>query len=462
MLSFSTEFPVAIEDVDAFAEVVKHWVAGSPHSNIAKEQLSGLPESDSWKIEFEGERLQALIVRSPNEQIGAFRYMKRDGDLEWSTETVYSYDQNDALVSIRTSCESHKPQLMLPSAKKTHLVKTVLERAGGGLDAELYVRDTPHYIRSNDLQMVSRLLNGDSGNYLPVVYVSSRFEGGIEIDAQALARTLGGLAHILVETDASLAAELQDLTSSRNAYNGAIGVYWPDGEHFRYFPGGNYASEYDLRMVLGGRLRASLTNRRPLARCTWSRAEAEAARIVFADLRTKGSQDVDAYIAAFDAEMLDARCELKEAEREIARLKARSGDKQVLTEEIVLKFGDEKNLYAGELQSLVLDELSKSLNNVQGDSRRQHVLQAIVNSTPQTGAAREKREKLKDALKHYTSMGSAERRALEENGFTISEDGKHHKLIFQGDERYTFALPKSGSDHRGGLNAASDIGKRLY
>ena len=51
---------------------------------------------------------------------------------------------------------------------------------------------------------------------------------------------------------------------------------------------------------------------------------------------------------------------------------------------------------------------------------------------------------------------------LEELGFTISDGGKHYKITYMGDDRYVFALPKSGSDHRGGLNAASDIGKRVY
>ena len=54
------------------------------------------------------------------------------------------------------------------------------------------------------------------------------------------------------------------------------------------------------------------------------------------------------------------------------------------------------------------------------------------------------------------------RRELEDMGFSISEDGKHFKLVFQGDDRYTFTLPKSGSDWRGGLNAASDIGRLLF
>ena len=47
-------------------------------------------------------------------------------------------------------------------------------------------------------------------------------------------------------------------------------------------------------------------------------------------------------------------------------------------------------------------------------------------------------------------------------GFRISNGGKHYKLVYQGDDRYTYTLPSSGSDHRGGLNAANDIGRLMF
>ncbi|MFO1318556.1 MAG: hypothetical protein U1F52_02985 [Burkholderiales bacterium] len=60
------------------------------------------------------------------------------------------------------------------------------------------------------------------------------------------------------------------------------------------------------------------------------------------------------------------------------------------------------------------------------------------------------------------SLDQKSKRTLEEMGFELSDDGKHYKIVFQGDDRYSFSLPKSGSDHRGGLNAASDIGRLLF
>ncbi|HAZ61697.1 MAG TPA: hypothetical protein DCY89_09005 [Gammaproteobacteria bacterium] len=73
-----------------------------------------------------------------------------------------------------------------------------------------------------------------------------------------------------------------------------------------------------------------------------------------------------------------------------------------------------------------------------------------------------KRGQLKQLLKGSSGVDAKVRRGLEEMGFTISEEGKHYKIVYQGDDRYTFTLPKSGSDYRGGLNAASDIARLLY
>lgn len=69
---------------------------------------------------------------------------------------------------------------------------------------------------------------------------------------------------------------------------------------------------------------------------------------------------------------------------------------------------------------------------------------------------------MKDILRGYQSMSNRTRKSLEDMGFSIEDDGKHHKLTYRGDDRYTYSLSKSSSDHRAGLNAASDIGKRLF
>ena len=71
-------------------------------------------------------------------------------------------------------------------------------------------------------------------------------------------------------------------------------------------------------------------------------------------------------------------------------------------------------------------------------------------------------ERLKKILKGAKGIDNKTRKNLKEMGFEITEESKHHKLVFRGDERYTYPFPKSSSDWRGGMNSAKDIGRSLF
>jgi hypothetical protein len=462
MLSFSTEFPVKNVPAASFSATVKLWISGSPHTLIGVEQLESLPDTGHARVGTDGEFLESLCVDLDHEQLAAYRHTKLDGDIEWKTEVVFSACAGDCWVAVRTNRDAAQPQLSLPPAKKPYLVKKLIESLGGGLDGELYVAGTPHRLASNDIGMTTRLLNGDSDNYLPVAYLSLPFGNQESVDADALARHLGGLAHVLVEPSRDFSRQLQANTSSGNVYGGAVGVYWPSGDHYRYWLSNDCPTEFDLRKVLIGRLRASLVNRRPLSRCTWSRVEAELARTTISSLRSIGSGDVDAYVKAFDVEISDKNRRLADAEAEIATLSSRLKLSESKKSASIFTNITEQEFFEGEFHGFLREELIRSSQNVQDNSRRLHILSAMVDAIAETDHLSQRRERLKSVLRKYQSMGTAERRELEDLGFIISEDGKHFKLTYNDDDRYTYSLPKSGSDHRGGLNAESDIGKRVF
>lgn len=181
-------------------------------------------------------------------------------------------------------------------------------------------------------------------------------------------------------------------------------------------------------------------------------------------LKASGSNEVEKFIEFFDSDMEAKKQQLAYAEAEIVRLKdeIQKLESQAAVGTVTLRTGPERDMYDGEMAEIVRDALKEATNRVLSDSRREHVLKAILKVTTSTEAANEQKERLKELLRDYKSMGSRTRRGLEDLGFSVEDDGKHHKLIYQGDDRYTFSLPKSGSDRRGGLNAASDISKRLF
>lgn len=211
-------------------------------------------------------------------------------------------------------------------------------------------------------------------------------------------------------------------------------------------------------------VRSALVNRRPLAKVTWSAVQELISRRTFAALRDQGSTEVQRYVDEFDKELKSKQEELEDAEREIARLEAEVRKYQAqrpMQSGLFLQTAPEQDLYAGELLGVVGDAIADALTRVTEDSRRQHILKSIVDANPSTGEAEAMRNRLKSLLRDFRSMEAKVRSALQDMGFEISEEGKHYKIVFQGDERYTFTMPKSGSDHRGGLNLAGDISRLL-
>lgn len=270
----------------------------------------------------------------------------------------------------------------------------------------------------------------------------------------------------MVEPNRSFSVRLMYDVDSQNVYGGTIGIYWPDGGGRRAFSlHHGFESAEELERGIFEEIRNALSNRRPLTRCTWSAVRESLSRKAYLALKEQGSTKVDKYIDAFDQELKAKEIALGEAEREIQRLEAEVRKYQAMhpmQSGITLRTGSEHDLYAGELLSILTEALSDAATRVPKDSRREHVLTAIAQANPSAGDGDMIREQLKALLRDYRSMTPKLRAVLEELGFEISQEGKHIKIVFQGDDRYTFVMPKSGSDYRGGLNLASDISRLMF
>jgi hypothetical protein len=466
MLSFATEFPVAPRHGAAtFLEAILTWISGSPHTILRAQDLGGMVSEEAWSGGVSKEAVESLQHVSGSSESAAVKYVRRDDQLEWTTVVAFSKEVADSWVSISVSCEADHPTKRLPPAKKPVLVRTLLDQLGGAIDGELTVGRTPHRLGDVDIELAARLITGLCGCRLPVVYVSAQFHGRYAVDVDQLARDLAGLAHVIVEPNRPFSFRLKIDVESENVYGGTIGVYWPDGRGRRaFFASAGQEGPDDLARAIVEEVRSALANRRPTRRCTWAAVQEAVSQRRYAALKASGSKEIDRYIDAFDEDMKAKDQELDDAEREIARLKSevrKLEARSPMGSGVGLRTGREQDLYPGELVGIIRDSLEDAATRVSLDSRRGHVLAAILESTEAGEIADVTRERLKSLLRGARTIDSKARRELEDMGFTVTEDGKHFKLVFQGDDRYTFSLPKSGSDHRGGLNAAGDIARLL-
>lgn len=468
MLSFATEFSVDANRTTAdFLHAMVTWISGSPHTILSADGLQTLQQKDEASVQSGNERVQSLVSRSTNIDLAGIRYSRNDEDLEWVTTVVFSKTSSDAWIGIKVECESEHAAARLPSAKKPVVVRTVLDSLGGAADGPLPISDQAHILANADIDLAAKLIRGDVGCRLPIVYVSAQFQGGHLLNVNRLAADLSGMAHVVVEPNRPFSVRLQLDVDSENVYGGTIGIYWPEGGGRRaFFLGSEYLTPGHLAAAIKDEVRAALLNRRPIARCTWAYVRETASRQAIQSLKDSGSKEIEDYVNKFDQEIEAKDQRLEDAEKEIQRLRselrkyeARAG----ITSGGMLRLGRERDVYPNELLGILLDAINDAATRVPHDSRRQHVLTSFIDANkldynPLEGH----REQLKKLLRGMNTIDGKMRRELEDMGFSISEEGKHFKLIFQGDDRYTYTLPKSGSDWRGGLNAASDIAKLLF
>ena len=432
---------------------------------MTREDLREIGGPGECNAQRANEHLDTLSHLSAHREQGAARYTRTDLGLEWVTTIVFSRWETDSWVSVRVTCESAHPSVRLPPAKKPVLVRLLLQSLGGASDGVLAVGTAPYRLDNVDIDIAAQLILGHAGCRLPIVYVSARFQGGYIVDADRLGNDLSGMAHVVVEPNRAFSLRLKIDVDSENVYGGTIGVYWPEGAGRRsFFLGREYDSASDIQNAVVEEVRSALANRRPLERSTWGASQALVSRSTFEALKAAGSLEVNRYVEQFDKELAAKAEEVDRAEREIARLRAelrRYEARPAMGASLMLRTGPEQDLYPYELADIVCDAIRDALTRVLEDSRRQHVLSAILEANEQHGEATRLKESLRDLLRGSSGVDSKVRKGLESLGFVITEDGKHYKLVFQGDDRYTFALPRSGSDHRGGLNAAADIARLL-
>ena len=124
--------------------------------------------------------------------------------------------------------------------------------------------------------------------------------------------------------------------------------------------------------------------------------------------------------------------------------------------------GGEEDFYPDEIREMVLDAVWEKFNNTKAGSRRCDVYKGILERNHYRKLTKQRADEIKKLLNDYRTMGAPLRSTLKDLGFTITEDGKHYRLTYYGDERYKTTLSKTGSDFREGKNQAAHIIKTMF
>lgn len=464
MLTFKTQFPIAATaDISEFMDCCRTWIIKSPHTKLASEIPYGTREG---KFGDEHESANFGFFGSEISSSGGVRYEKTDNDeVRWVTDVIGHKSESSFWISVQLSVNSELPVERLEQGKRPYIVKLLMESFASGHDGGLPVTDHPIFLSDADTDLAEKIICADTESVMPVVYVSRNHAEELILEPNMLAKWLSGMAHVVVEPNRKFSSKIMHQVYGENVYGGAVAIYWPDGiGKWIYLPS-KWNSPVSLQAAIAKKIRLSLLYQRLRRECTWSYLQEMMSRQKLEALRASGSDNIDDYIEHFDKEISAKDEEIQRLESELVRARYCKREMRVSGgdgENSIPLETTEADLYQGEQIGLIVDALKAAANSAELHSRRRGILDTLVESNENLGDRDEILDRLKEVLRQYTSMTASVRAEFETLGFVIYEEGKHYKLLFRDDTRYPFVLPKTGSDWRGGLNAFSDLKKRLF
>lgn len=461
MLTFNTQFPIDNSNkTEDLLDVIKQWLIGSPHSKLPKGEVEKLTTAHDNQLSVQNESIDIISHKKETHQLIGAKHTITQDSIRWTTEISGSKKEYSFWVSIQVSCDNSVPTHKIPNTKKPHIVKLIIDQLGGGADGELEVSRTPHELNSKQFRVAKEIINGESSNLMPVVYVSADDTESSAINTEELAYHLSGMAHVVVEPNREFSFDLRHETNQKNAYGGAVAIYWPEGlGRYLFLPWGKYENPKHIEKESKQVIRSALLSMRPLKDCNWQYITEQKTRFAIETLKSSGSTEINDYISLFDTEIQSLREEISKLERENLRLKSQAfsrTDKQ--QEDSISIPSTEKDLYHGEHQDITIEAFESLLEKTpEKHKRRRDVISGVLKSNKKTGKRQELTRTIKSILSQYQKMDERTRKSLERLGFEIISEDNHYKISFNGDHRYHIPIAKTPSDFRSGKNTASDL-----
>ena len=486
---------------EAFLRLVIQW---NKESTYPENIIEHLNFDGTFPARWGDEKLWLAAMEYRKENIAAVRFEKHkeDGSV-WDTDYVMHFDKGEMCIrlerSYRDDAETMEERFSTP-----HFISLLEAKGYLSPDGDLPVSRAPVYVPSSDLSSLADVILGKSAYRLPVIYVSRRFDGTLPVDIDLLASRVKGAAHVLVLKTAEDAKTLRELTESRNEYNGSAGIYYPTEAmpHRRLFAKAKEGCDSRLLEALAravivfanariteplftwqGVNNALLNERiavhireRQLADQARKNAEKEVQTLQDTldsrqqEIRRKAAEEAEKeaekILDGFDNELRYLQKQVEELTRaneslqiENQGLKARIDES---SEVPLIYSGRETDLYPGEIRDLLLTVLSEIQTSLPEKTRRYDVVKDLLAENEWQRVSEANAEEIKKLLKTYAGMTSAVRQKLESLGFEITEDGKHCKLTYYGDDRYQIILSKTPSDYRTGKNSSQKIIKTVF
>ena len=468
MIIYSAKFPVKDELIqDEFIKLVIQWNQGSPHDKMQDVFWDG--ESRNLKFQDGNRSLAIEELRARN--IIATRFRKEDENkVVWTTDFVLNFTEK--ILSVRLDRETtEETTLFIPKFSPPHFIKLIIKNGYAGDDKDLPITDCPISVCEDNYKIIEDVILRKNRYLLPIVYVTKTWAGNYPIDAKKLAIKLQGVAHVIKESDPNVSKLLMSSCNAENVHHGGIGIYYPSASAAnKKIRTDRYMETEDILIQKIINLIFRYSNQQ---RCdnmyTWEGVQNEILKLKNESLQEKRKEienENRGIVDVFGEQLQEQEETIKELNKKIASLTLENQGLRTkldgMNDVPLLFFGEEEELYEGEIREIVLDILNDNLKNLKQNGRRMHIVTDLLENNEFNNVPKEKKCMIKQILKGYSNMSTSMRQRLQEFGFEITADGKHYKLIYYNDQRYVATMAKTCSDGKSaGKNLALEIDKQM-
>ena len=276
-----------------------------------------------------------------------------------------------------------------------------------------------------------------------------------------------GVAHTLVEEDTDVSKVLKESCHGMNSHHGSIGIYYPGSSAlYKIITTGRYEKHEEILLERVVNMVCRYMNQQARDKMmTWEGVQNELLKLRYVsatEKKAKAENEVSEVYENFSDELEEKERIIKELNNRVIALQAENQGLRAKYEQVteipLIYYGVEDELYEGEIKDQILEMLHNQMSQVKKKTRKEHILQNILECNEITGAVDKKRKDIKRILKGYTKVGDSLKCDLKAYGFAIEKEGRHYKLIYKGDSRYLFTMAASGSDSQhGGGNLSAEI-----
>lgn len=461
MIGFNTVLPLSPDTtVEQFLDLCRIWQQGSPFSPL---DFDDQPVRDGLRYTSHAESLEFCHVEATGGIHCGVRHVRRDEDGEWWTDVLGCKTDETFTVAVVSSRSHFAISTHSELPKTPYIVGQLIRGTGPMFDDGIRIETEAKEVTPDLLPLIAQLLNHEKNNQMPVVYVSKPFFGAdYLVNPLRLGQRLGGLAHVFYETDSSVSKTLRDMTDGKNAYNGSIGIYWPNRSSKRFYL---REAEEDVSLKIQNYIKRVLNTRRPPDECRWTYIQQLRFQRMLERYR-EGADETGILLEYALQENDQLREQVNSLEAELHYLRQQThayyyaGD---LDEQAALIFkGNESELFPNEQAELVLDVLEEKVRTGSCSPRYRNMLVSILDANERTNHKEDFLAQLKSVLTESGGLSAKGKRELVRMGFELGEDGKHYKLSIKNDDRYAHPISKSPSDYRSQENNFSQMKKRLF